>query len=67
MNLYIQSRAVCNSDEVVTGGGYTTNYPIAASSGFSILENHASGNGWTVLGHDGPDQLKAVVECAKLS
>lgn len=46
-----QSKAECNPDEVVTGGGWITPYnteegiPISA---MEILKNNASGNGWIV-------------------
>jgi hypothetical protein len=60
-----QSKAVCNSDDVVTGGGWITPERVGFLNQ-EILKNQASGNGWIVEIYQGPP-LKAVAECAKLS
>jgi hypothetical protein len=63
-----QSKAVCSSDEVVTGGGWiTTGGPSPGNSvAFQVLKNNASGNGWIVQMLTGVP-FKAVAECAKLT
>ena len=61
-----QSKAVCSSDEVVTGGGWITPEASSGLSAQAVLKNEASGNGWLVEGGIGPS-VKAVAECAKLS
>jgi hypothetical protein len=61
-----QSKAVCSSDEVVTGGGWITPEGSSGLSAQAVLKNEASGNGWLVEGGIGPS-VKAVAECAKLS
>jgi hypothetical protein len=62
-----QSKAVCNSDEVVTGGGLiTTGSPPLGNAGeLGVVESNASGNGWIVQLVGMP--YKAVAECAKLT
>jgi hypothetical protein len=61
-----ESKAVCNSDEVVTGGGWLTTGNIPPSPNeIGVVKSNASGNGWVVqmIGMS----FKAVAECAKLS
>jgi hypothetical protein len=63
----VESKAVCNSDEVVTGGGLiTTGSPPPTNAGeVGVLESNASGNGWVARMMGMP--FKAVAECAKLT
>ena|SRR5689334_2065049 len=60
-----ESKAVCNSDEVVTGGGLITTGGPPPAAELGVLKSNASGNGWIVqmIGVS----FKAVAECAKLS
>ena len=65
-----ESKVLCNSDEVVTGGGFVVN---RQGHDFETLSSSASGNGWSVILADGSAEgedsllFKAVAECAKLS
>jgi hypothetical protein len=61
---FTESKAVCNSDEIVTGGGWVTQL-LGRPQG-PIFRNSASGNGW-VVDMDPPVPFKAVAECAKLT
>jgi hypothetical protein len=62
----VESKAVCNSDEVVTGGGYMIDRDRGVSD-FNIWKNSASGNGWSVEVTANTLFFKAVAECAKLT
>lgn len=59
-----ESKAVCDSDEVVTGGTFVV---IESGSAFDIIKSSPSGNGWSVVAAGENTLFKAVAMCAKLT
>jgi hypothetical protein len=55
------STAPCNSDELVTGGGYERD------QGANVVKESASGNAWAVTATpSGNGMIQAFAECLKL-
>lgn len=71
-NIFFSSKASCNSDEVVVGGGFDTGVleNSHVSHGPVPRAEFMSDNGWLVVAElfaEDPDQkLKAFVECLKI-
>ena len=62
----VSSTIACNSNEVVTGGGFTRSTNINAN----ILSSHKSGNGWTVTAtgvSNAANTFQAFAECLTVS
>lgn len=60
------STAVCNNDEVVTGGGWEFDPSRGLSGNEEIIMEKATGNGWSVYVWMSGLTFKAHAECAKL-